>query len=53
MKSDHGRSGVDRQSGLDLAPAALQRGVGRLQFFRLDRAVQAQRLRVVSADRGL
>jgi len=52
MKPDHGRSGVDRQASLDSASAGLQRGVGRLLFFRLDRTVKAQRLRAVSADRG-
>ncbi|AYG94794.1 hypothetical protein D8I30_06065 [Brevundimonas naejangsanensis] len=47
VKLDHGRGSVDRQSGLDLATAGLQRRADRLHFFRLDRAVQAHGLRAL------
>ncbi|WP_263406462.1 hypothetical protein [Brevundimonas diminuta] len=39
VKLDHRRGGVGRQSGLDHAPASLQRRAHRLQFVRLDRAL--------------
>nr|WP_258526234.1 hypothetical protein [Brevundimonas diminuta] len=47
VQLDHRRGGVGRQSGLDLAAAGLQRRADRLQFFRLDRAVQAHGLRAL------
>ncbi|MEN5147484.1 hypothetical protein ABE454_14960 [Brevundimonas diminuta] len=47
MELDHRRGGVHRQSGLDLAPTDLQRSADRLQFFRLDCAVQTHGLRAL------